>query len=82
MKVILDNPDWMLVKAEVFNGGERTDHAYLEKDNVVYDTILNLFFDKEQLYKYICPQNIRIYSREDIANMMCYKTRYHLDEKE
>lgn len=70
-RVILDNPSWTLVHSNVFNGAMRIDHSWLEKDDVVYDPVLNVFFDKMKLYAIVTPSNIKKYDRKQVVEIIC-----------
>ena len=70
-RVILDNPSWILVHLNVFNGAIRIDHAWLEKDGVVYDPVLDAFFDKMKLYAIVTPKDIKKYNQKQAARIIC-----------
>jgi hypothetical protein len=73
---VLDNPDWILLHAATalisLPGCSRL-HAFAEKGNVVYDPVINKFYDKERYYLFHKVRDARFYTVKELANFV-FKT--------
>jgi hypothetical protein len=81
--LILDNPDWFLIHTVVNTPIGLNDHAYLEKDGVIYDPVANEFYDKEFIMKKYPPKKITVFNQLQAAQNVTQQKHWGpWDEKE
>jgi hypothetical protein len=54
-KMVMANPDWKLVFALWDIPQGPYGHGYIEKDGIIYDPVLDVFFNKDILYDFVKP---------------------------
>jgi len=76
-KYIKNNPDWVLVHGTVVKplDGKRIDHAWCEKDDLVYDPTQNLHCSKEKYVSFLDAVVNNVYDQEQaMINSIKYRS--------
>ncbi len=79
-KVLLANrgKGWRLVHATLFPyiGKDIYFHAFLEKDNIIYDAVANKFYDADSYYQVYYIEDVRRYTEEEATIKMLKSGHY------
>lgn len=74
-RFVRDNPTWSVVHATLYPQiGDFVNSVYLhgfaEKDNVIFDPVVNAFYDRESYYKYYAITDVRKFSATQARRLM------------
>ena len=73
---ILDNPDWLLVHGSVNGRYERIGHAWLEKDGMIYDAVLNERMPKDVYFEKYDVENCLTCANLEAAKLVLSTGHY------